>query len=189
MVGRLKINIVFIWIGGNIIIKVSNLFKNQEYEALFRFAYAPERFVKIDDFNFDKFENKIIAGICKDVVADFKIGAVCGLSVRPRITFEECFKSEEHMIVFFLIFYFAFSVWAHGCGDFKENILEINESVEDTMELTVAWKRKMFSIIEGLKDLSIEQKLFAKTSVIELWRKMNISEAPEKDLEDLVYMD
>ena len=35
-------------------LKMSNLFKNNEYEALFRFAYAPERFVKIDDFNFDK---------------------------------------------------------------------------------------------------------------------------------------
>ena len=107
----------------------------------------------------------------------------------PRITFEECFKSKEHMTVFFLIFAYNFSVWAHGCGDFKENILEITESVEDTMELAVAWKRKMFSIIEGLKDLPIEQKLFAKTSVIELWRKMNISEAPEEDLEDLVYVD
>lgn len=93
------------------------------------------------------------------------------------------------MTVFFLIFAYNFSVWAHGCGDFKENILEITESVEDTMELAVAWKRKMFSIIEGLKDLPIEQKLFAKTSVIELWRKMNISEAPEEDLEDLVYVD
>ena len=171
-------------------IKISNLFKNDEYEALFRFAYAPEMFFKMDYFDFDKFENMIIAEICKDIVADFKIGRQFMRFERiPRITFEECFKSEEHMIVFFLIFYFAFSVWAHGCGDFKENILEINESVEDTMELTVAWKRKMFSIIEGLKDLSIEQKLFAKTSVIELWRKMNISEAPEKDLEDLVYMD
>ena len=47
----------------------------------------------------------------------------------------------------------------------------------------------MFSIIDDLKDLSIEQKLFAKTSVIELWRKMNISEAPEEDLEDLAYVD
>ena len=170
-------------------LKMSNLFKNNEYEALFRFAYAPERFVKIDDFNFDKFENKIIAGICKDVVADFKIGAVCGLSVRPRITFEECFKSEEHMIVFFLLFAFEFSIRAHGCGDFKENILKITESVGDTMELAVAWKRKMFSIIDSLKDLTTEQKVCAKASVIELWRTMNITEAPEEDLEDLAYND
>lgn len=170
-------------------IKISNLFKNEEYEALFRFAYAPEMFFKIDYFDFDKFENKIIAGICKDVVADFKIGAVCGLSVRPRITFEECFKSEEHMIVFFLLFVFEFSIWPNGCGDFKENILKITENVEDTMELAVMWKRKMFSIIDSLKDLTTEQKVCAKTSVIELWRMMNISEAPEKDLEDLAYCD
>lgn len=168
--------------------KISNLFKNNEYEAFFRFAYAPEMFFKIDYFNFDKFENKIIAGICKDIVADFKIGRQFMRFERiHRITFEECFKSEEHMIVFFLIFYFEFSIWAHGCGDFKENILEITESTEDIIELAVAWKRKMFSIIDSLKNLSVEQKVCAKTSVIELWRMMNISEAPEE--EDLAYVD
>ena len=170
--------------------KVSNLFKNREYEALFYFAYAPEKLIRANKFNFDKFENEVIKGICKDVVIDFKYGNQCQRFMRhPRITFEECFKSKEHMTVFFLIFAYSFSVWEHGCGDFKENILEITESVEDTMELAVAWKRKMFSIIDDLKDLSIEQKLFAKTSVIELWRKMNISEAPEEDLEDLAYVD
>ena len=93
------------------------------------------------------------------------------------------------MIVFFLLFSFDFSIWAHGCGDFKENILEITESTEDITELAVAWKRRMFSIIDSLKDLSVKQKVFAKTSVIELWRTMNISEAPEEDLEDLAYVD
>lgn len=171
-------------------IKVSNLFKNQEYEALFYFAYSPEKLFQTDEFNFDEFKNEIIAGICKDVVTDFKVGNKCQRFMRhPRITFEVCFKSKEHMTVFFLIFYFAFSVWEHGCGDFKENILEITETTEDITELAVAWKRKMFSIIDNLKDLSVGQKLSAKTSVIELWRKMNISEAPEEDLEDLVYVD
>lgn len=171
-------------------IKVSNLFKNKEYEALFFFAYSPEKLIQIDKFNFDEFENEVIKGICKDVVTDFKVGNQCQRFMRhPRITFKECFKSKEHMIVFFLIFYFAFSVWVHGCGDFKENILKITESTEDITELAVAWKRKMFSIIDSLKGLSVEQKLYAKTSVIELWRKMNISEAPEEDLEDLVYVD
>lgn len=171
-------------------LKMSNLFKDNEHEALFRFAYAPEKFVKIDDFNFDKFKNDVIAGICKDVVADFKVGNQSQRFMRhPRITFEKCFKSKEHMIVFFLIFYFSFYAWKNGCGDFKENILEINESTEDITELAVAWKRKMFSIIDDLKDLSVEQKLFAKTSVIELWRKMNISGASEEDLEDLAYVD
>ena len=171
-------------------LKMSNLFKNNEYEALFRFAYAPERFVKIDDFNFDKFENKTIAGICKDVVIEFKCGAQYQrLTHHPRITFEECFKSKEHMIVFFLLFAFDFSIWSHGCGDFKENILKITESTEDITELAVAWKRKMFSIIDSLKDLSVEQKVFAKASVVEFWRMMNISEAPEEDLEDLAYVD
>lgn len=176
--------------GGNIMIKISNLFKNDEYEALFRFAYAPEMFFKIDYFDFDKFENMIIAEICKDIVADFKIGRQYMRFERiPRITFEECFKSEKHIIVFFLLFAFEFSIWANGCGDFKENILKITESVEDTMELAVAWKRKMFSIIDSLKDLTTEQKVCAKASVIELWRTMNISEAPEEDLEDLTYND
>lgn len=170
--------------------KVSNLFKNEEYEALFYFAYSPEKLIKIDKFNFDKFKNEVIKGICKDVVIDFKYGNQSQRFRRhPRITFKECFKSKEHMIVFFLIFAYSFSVWEHGCGDFKENILEINESTEDITELAVAWKRKMFSIIDSLKDLSIEQKVFTKTSVIELWRKMNISEAPEEDLEDLAYVD
>ena len=171
-------------------LKMSNLFKNNEYEALFRFAYAPERFVKIDDFNFDKFENEDIKGICKDVVVDFKCGNQSQRFMRhPRIPFEECFKSKEHMIAFFLLFAPYFSVWAHGCGDFKENILEINESIEDITELAVAWKRKMFSIIDNLKDLSVEQKVLAKTSIIKLWCTMNISEAPEEDLEDLAYVD
>ena len=134
-------------------LKMSNLFKDNEHEALFRFAYAPEKFVKIDDFNFDKFKNDVIAGICKDVVADFKVGNQSQRFMRhPRITFEKCFKSKEHMIVFFLIFYFSFYAWKNGCGDFKENILEINESTEDITELAVAWKRKMFSIIDDLKD-------------------------------------
>lgn len=171
-------------------LKISNLFKNNEYEALFRFAYAPESFVKIDDFNFEKFENKVIASICKDAIDDFKMGRQdLRFERHPRISFEECFKSEEHMIVFFLLFAFEFSMWPHQCGDFKENILEITESTEDITELAVAWKRKMFSIIDSLKDLSAEQKVFAKTSVIELWRTMNISEAPEEDLEDLAYVD
>ena len=92
-------------------IKVSNLFKNVEYEALFRFAYAPEKFVKIDDFNFDKFEDSIIASICKDVVNDFKSGwHYLRFERHPRITFEECFKSKEHMIVFFLLFNDNFSI-------------------------------------------------------------------------------
>ena len=48
----------------------------------------------------------------------------------------------------------------------------------------------MFSTINNiLDDLSPEQEVFAKTSVIELWSMMNISEAPEEDLEDLVYID
>jgi hypothetical protein len=176
--------------GDNIMLKMSNLFKNNEYEALFRFAYAPEKFIKIDDFNFDEFKNEIIAGICKDVVIDLKYGDyTTRLKRRPRISFEECFKSKEHMIVFFLLFGFDFSIRVHGCGDFKENILEITESTEDITELAVAWKRKMFSIIDSLKDLSVEQKVFAKTSVIELWRTMNILEAPEEDLEDLAYVD
>lgn len=171
-------------------IKVSNLFKNQEYEALFYFAYAPEKLFRVDEFNFDEFKDEVIKGICKDVVIDFKYGNQSQRFIRhPRITFEKCFKSKEHMIVFFLIFYYSFYAWEHECGDFKENILEINESIEDTMELAVAWKRKMFSIIDSLKDLTTEQKVCAKTSVIELWRKMNISEAPEEDLEDLAYVD
>lgn len=171
-------------------LKVSNLFKNNEYETLFCFAYAPEKFIKTDDFNYDKFKNKIIAGICKDIVDDFKVGNQSQRFKRhPRITFDECFKSKKYMIVFFLIFSFDFSIWDNGCEDFKENILEITETTEDITELAVAWKRKMFSIIDSLKDLSIEQKVLAKTSVIELWRKMNILEAPEEDLEDLAYVD
>lgn len=170
--------------------KISNLFKNKEYEALFRFAYAPEMFFKIDYFNFDKFKNMIIAEICKDIVADFKIGRQFMRFERiPRITFEECFKSEEHMIVFFLIFYFEFSIRAHGCGNFKNIFFEITESTEDITELAVAWNRKMFSIIDSLKDLLVEQKVCAKNSVIELCRMMNISEEPEYDLEDLAYVD
>lgn len=171
-------------------LKISNLFKSHEYEALFNFAYAPEKFIKFNDFNFDKFEDKIIAGICKDVCDDFKSGLYYQRFERhPLSTFEECFKSEEHMIVFFLLFADDFSNLSHGCGDFKENILKITEETEDITELAVAWKRKMFSIIDNLEDLSKEQEVFAKTSVIEFWNNMNISEAPEEDLEDLAYID
>ena len=76
------------------------------------------------------------------------------------------------MIVFFLLFIDDFSFSSHGCGDVKEDILGITEETEDNTELAVAWKRKMFSIIDSLKDLSAEQEVFAKTSVIEFWNNM-----------------
>lgn len=40
-----------------------------------------------------------------------------------------------------------------------------------------------------MRDRTTEQKVCAKASAIELWRTMNISEAPEEDLEDLAYND
>lgn len=172
-------------------LKMSNLFKNNEYEALFRFAYAPVELAKIEYFNFNEFKNETIKSICKDVIDDFKHNNKnIHFKRHPRIVFEECFKSKAHMIVFFLLYLDYFSTSRHGCGEIQEDILGITENVEDITELAVEWKRKMFSTINSiLDDLSPEQEVFAKTSVIELWSKMNISEAPEEDLEDLAYVD
>jgi hypothetical protein len=112
--------------GDNIMLKMSNLFKNNEYEALFRFAYAPEKFIKIDDFNFDEFKNEIIAGICKDVVIDLKYGDyTTRLKRRPRISFEECFKSKELMIVFFLFFGLIFLSGYMGVVILKKIFLKL----------------------------------------------------------------
>lgn len=171
--------------------KVTKLFKNEEYEALFRFAYAPVELAKIEYFNFNEFKNETIKSICKDVINDFKHNNKnLHFNRHPRIVFEECFKSKDHMIVFFLLYFDCFSNSTHGCGEVYEDILGVTEKVEDITELAVEWKRKMFSAINNvLDDISPEQEVFAKTSVIELWRMMNISEAPEEDLEDLVYID
>lgn len=176
--------------------KITNLFKSPEYEALFRFAYAPNEFVKIEYFNFNEFKNKTIKSVCEDVINDFfKAWENEDASLKelrfsryPVISFKDCFKSEEHMVVFFLLFADSFSCATHGCGDFKKDILGIREDVEDITENAVKWKRNMFSLIDELEDLSEEQKVFAKTATIEFWNNMNISEAPETDLQDLAYI-
>lgn len=171
--------------------KNSNLFKNIEYEALFRFAYAPVELAKIEYFNFNEFKNETIKSICKDVINDFKHNNKnIHFTRHPRISFEECFKSKDHMIVFFLLYLDCFSNSIHSCGEIQKEIFGITENIEDVTELAVEWKRKMFSAINNiLDDISQEQEVFAKTSVIELWSLMNISEASEEDLEDLVYID
>ena len=158
-----------------------------------------EKNIFFEYFNFNEFKDEVIKSICKDVINDFKsVDALCEdasfwynqrFNRHPRISFKECFKSKEHMIVFFFLFAPQFSSSTHGCGDFEKNILDINEETEDITELAVEWKRKMFSIIDSLDDVDEQQKVFAKTSVIEYWSKMNISDAPEEDLEDLAYVD
>ena len=78
----------------------ANYFKNDEYEALFRFAYAPCDFVHPEYFNFNDFKNEMIINVCNDVIQDFNNHGDMyedsyinlRFSRRPRISFQECFK-------------------------------------------------------------------------------------------------